>query len=79
MKLCSTGFNEQQISQNLKPEAFSYFEKNLSGLIIKALLKPILRKILKVEKNQENMVRFYIVYFILSLNIYNFFFLAYLF
>ena len=73
MKLCSTGFNEQQISQNLKPEAFSYFEKNLSGLIIKALLKPILRKILKVEKNQENMVRFYIVYFILSLNIYNFF------
>ena len=60
MKSSSMGINEQQILQSFKPEAFTFFEKNLSSLIIKALLKPILRKILKIEKNQENIVRFYI-------------------
>ena len=43
------------IKQGNKTE--SYFEKNLNVLIIKAVLKPILRRILKIEKNQENMVK----------------------
>jgi hypothetical protein len=52
------GDNEETGKDN-KNEGTNFFEKNLSSLIISAILKPVLRRILRLGKNlgnQENIV-----------------------